>query len=173
MTLPFERCVAFTFGEEGGYGNDRRDSGGPTNMGITLATLSHWRGIQCTPADVRGLGKAEATAIYRAAYWRATRSDSMPAGIDLMLFDEAVNAGPFRAVQLLQDRLGVPNDGIVGPITLAAAQACRPRITILALRAATEDAYRVTRNFDIYGAGWLGRLGRRAALALSMAGASA
>lgn len=141
-------------------------------MGITLATLSHWRGVQCSAADVRGLTQAEAAAIYRTSYWAAMRAGSMPPGIDLMLFDEAVNAGPGRSIRLLQARLGVTEDGIVGPQTISAAEACRPRITILALRASTEDAYRNTKGFETFGNDWLARLGRRATLALSMAGAA-
>ena len=38
--------------------------------------------------------KAEAVEIYRANYWIPARCGDLPGGIDLMVFDFGVNAGP-------------------------------------------------------------------------------
>ena len=53
----FPACLAFTLKFEGGFVNDPRDPGGPTNMGITIATLSHELGRAATIKDVRTLSK--------------------------------------------------------------------------------------------------------------------
>lgn len=36
-------------------------------------------------------------------------------------FDAAVNSGPSRAIRWLQAGLGIPADGIIGPVTLSTA----------------------------------------------------
>ena len=38
----FDTCLAFTLKAEGGYSDNPADPGGPTNMGITLATYRQW-----------------------------------------------------------------------------------------------------------------------------------
>ena len=69
-TLPpadnFDRCLAVVLDKEGGFSDDSQDRGGPTQMGITLATLAEWR--ECAPAsltadDVRRLTRREAAEI--------------------------------------------------------------------------------------------------------------
>ena len=65
-TIPsaaFEIAYPFIAKWEGGFVNDPRDPGGATNMGITIATLSSWRGTPVTVQDVRNLTKQEARQI--------------------------------------------------------------------------------------------------------------
>jgi len=44
------------------------------------------------------MGKGIARSIYQRSYWNAVKADSLPPGIDLIIFDHGVNAGPRRAV---------------------------------------------------------------------------
>lgn len=111
---------------EGGYSNRKADRGGPTNLGITLATLSEWRGRQCTIEDIKNLTKEEAFRIYKYKYYVQPKIDRLPAPIQEQVFDIGVNSGPATAVRLLQDvlnRLGIPCtvDGRIGPRTIRAA----------------------------------------------------
>lgn len=39
----FEKALEFLFPSEGGYVNNKKDRGGPTNMGITQTTLNSYR----------------------------------------------------------------------------------------------------------------------------------
>ena len=165
----FSACLAFTLAEEGGFSDDPSDPGGATNYGITLATLSHWRGRQCTVDDVRALTQREAGAIYRVSYWHAMKCGALPYGLDLMTFDEGVNAGAAASVRMLQFVLGVEADGIVGAHTLSAAEFVKPLGAISALADRQEESYRADAGFDVFGAGWLARLTRREALAMRMA----
>ena len=115
----FARCLDIVLAAEGGYVDNPLDAGGATNMGITRATLARWRGVvpasDLPKAEVRALTRAEAAAIYEARYWRRVAGPELPAGLDLALFDYAVNSGPVRAVKTLQTALGVVADGLVGP----------------------------------------------------------
>ncbi|MDE2471244.1 MAG: glycoside hydrolase family 108 protein [Bradyrhizobium sp.] len=165
----FDECLAFTLREEGGYSNDPADPGGATNFGITIHTLSHWRGVTCTPADVEALTVAEASAIYRASYWQTMQCGSLPAGVDLMTFDFGVNAGPGRAAVMLQSAVGAAQDGAIGPLTVLAAKGVSDRAGIVhALATAQDIYYRGLADFGMYGNGWLARTYRRRDLALSM-----
>lgn len=122
-TERFRTCVAEILAHEGGYVDHPRDPGGCTNFGITRATLQSWRRSAVTCADVRAMAVDEARAIYRAHYWNGVRGDDLPAGLDLVLFDGAVNSGRRRSVEWLQAEIGVAQDGAIGPITLGAVRA--------------------------------------------------
>jgi len=50
------------------------------------------------------------------------RGDDLPGGLDLAVFDFAVNSGPARAVKTLQRIVGVPADGVMGAMTLDAVR---------------------------------------------------
>lgn len=86
-----------------------------------------------------------------------------------MVFDEAVNQGPGRAIRSLQAAVGVPADGQFGQSTLAAVQACAPADAINRIAADREAFYRSLPTFGHFGPGWMARLKRTQALALQMA----
>lgn len=103
---------------EGGYVDHPADRGGPTNFGITLTTLGGWRGRPVTAADVRGLSRAEAKAIYADRYIKRPGFDRIAdAAKRAHLVDCAVLHGPGRAIRLVQEAVGARIDGIVGPET--------------------------------------------------------
>lgn len=104
---------------EGGYVNHPADRGGPTNWGITQATLKAWRQQPVSWADVQALTKDEARKIYRANYFAGLGDVTDPKVLEF-LFDYAVNSGPGRAVRALQSVIGVTADGAFGPMSKAA-----------------------------------------------------
>lgn len=120
----FDRSLRLVLAHEGGYVDHPRDPGGATNMGITRGTLSIWLGRSATKSDVRHLTVQTAGRIYRANYWAPVSGDDLPAGLDYVVFDAAVNSGPKRSVKWLQGALGFAGrdlDGAMGNKTLAAA----------------------------------------------------
>lgn len=171
----FEAALPHVFRHEGGYADHPRDPGGATKYGITSATLSAWRGARVTATDVRRLTRAEAGAIYRAPYWDAILADDLPAGVDYCVFDAAVNSGPGRAARWLQAALRVPQDGIVGPVTVAAAAATDPARLIDDICDVRLAFLRSLSTFAVFGRGWERRVGevRRAARAMARGGAAA
>jgi lysozyme family protein len=142
-------------------------------MGITLATLQRWdRNPTLDAANVMDLARSTAAAIYRALYWNVLQGDSLPAGVDLSVFDFGVNAGPGRSAMLLQEAVGFSAgevDGCIGPITLGAVLKADPVDLIDRLAGSQAAFYRNLPEFDIFGQGWLGRTERRKDAALAMA----
>ena len=98
-----------------------------------------------------------AKRIYHEDYWKAVRADELPPTVRYAVFDAAVNSGPAQSVRWLQRALGVADDGVLGPRTLAAANAANPD----ALRARIV-AQRLTfmtnlNTFSAFGRGWTRR----------------
>ena len=167
--MSFDACLPIILQSEGGFVNNPADPGGATNLGVTIGTLSDWLGRPATVADVQALTPAAVAPIYQANYWNKTCCDSWDTGVDLMVFDAAVNQGPGRAIMTLQTALGVTADGGVGPATLAAAQMENAADIIAKMSAAREAFYRSLSTFSTFGTGWLNRLTRTTALARQMA----
>jgi len=114
---------------EGGYTDHPDDWGGPTNFGITRATLSWWLGHLATIEDVQSLTIDRARKIYQALYVEAPGFDKLtaPEYLKAQLIDYGVNSGPSLAISKLQTILGIQADGIIGPLTIAALAAAEPR----------------------------------------------
>lgn len=158
MNANFARSLASALRHEGGYSNHPDDKGGPTNLGITMATFRKWVKKDGTVADLKAMTREQAAKCYRAVYWNAVKGDDLPPGIDYAVFDYAVNSGPSRAVKALQGILGVAADGVVGPVTLAAAQAADPIKTIQALCDQRMAFLRNLSNWPTFGKGWTSRV---------------
>lgn len=165
----FPAALAFTLREEGGFVDDPQDPGGATNKGITIATFQHYH-PGATVDALRLISNADAGAIYHAGYWNAVRAEELPAGVDLMVFDFGVNAGPGRSIGILQSALGVAVDRIIGPVTLRATLAA-DRVRLVNDLAARQLAYyRSLSTWATFGDGWGERTDRRTEAAEKLAG---
>lgn len=122
--MNFDQAFDALIGHEGGYSNNPADPGGETMWGVTL-TVARASGYT---GPMRDLPRDTAKAIYRAQYWDAVRADQLPDQVRFDIFDAAVNSGVKQAVKWLQRVLGVSEDGIIGPATLAAAASAGPDI---------------------------------------------
>lgn len=163
----FAACLPHILKHEGGYVDHPRDPGGATNMGITIGTLSEWRSRTVTKKELRNITPETVAAIYRARYWDAVRADELGPGLDLAVFDYAVNSGPGRAAKALQAALGVPADGGVGPVTLAAL-AGRDRAALIEDICARRRAFlQSLSTYDTFGRGWEKRVAAVEAAALA------
>ena len=161
----FPDCIAHVLAAEGGLVNDPKDPGGVTKFGISQRSY---------PAlDICALSLDDAKAIYQRDYWAPIQGEALPAGLDLLLLDHAVNAGPARAVRLLQHLVGVPEDGIMGPVTLAGVAIADPQDLIARYSELRLDFYRDLPTWRHFGAGWSRRVHRTRRAALAMARAQA
>lgn len=95
----FNACLAESLKWEGGWSDNWRDPGGATMRGITLATYCRWCKRPASPSELRGITPQTVSAIYRDFYWLPIGGDSLPPGVDMMLFDICVNNGSGRAHQ--------------------------------------------------------------------------
>lgn len=164
----FAACLAATLSHEGGWADHPSDPGGATMRGITLATYRQYR-PGATKADLRAITDAEVRTIYRRGYWDVVRGDDLPPGLDLVAFDAAANSGPSRGAQWLQMALGVAADGVVGPKTLAAAEAADPTWTIPTACDMRMTFLRRLPTWGEFGRGWQIRVDDIEAKALNMA----
>ncbi len=159
MKETFPAALRHVLKFEGGYSDHPSDPGGATNLGITKAVLERFRGHGVTKQDVRDLTHDEAAQIYRRYYWAAAACDDLPAGVDLAVFDCAVNQGVGRAARYLQQAAGVTADGAIGPKTLAAAKAARADELLIEFMARRMEGYgSLTKLFKVFGLGWSRRL---------------
>jgi len=112
---------------EGGYTDHPNDRGGQTNWGITLDTLTNWRGRPTTAEDVRNLAESEARAIYQARYLTEPGLHKITDPYVLSLaFDCSINHGPHRVIRWLQKIAGVIDDGNLGPVSEVAINSVEP-----------------------------------------------
>ena len=155
MRENFDEAVDLILGPtiEGGYSNDPRDPGGETNHGISKRAHPN--------VDIKNLTTEGAAEIYLHEYWIPAHCDDLPWPLDVVVFDSAVNQGVVTAVELLQKTANVAQDGSWGPKTKAAvANGTRLDLAEFVALFMADRALRYTgtRNFDIYGRGWLKRL---------------
>jgi lysozyme family protein len=101
--------------------NDPSDAGGRTQYGISeRANPNAWKDGQVT--------EEEARAIYYKRYISGPGFDKInDPRVQHFLCDFAVHSGPGIAIKYLQRIVGVDDDGVMGPRTLEAANACEPR----------------------------------------------
>ncbi len=166
----FGACLAHTLRYEGGWADHPKDPGGATMKGVTQAVFTAFKGRPTTKDELRNISDADLTAIYRAGYWDKVRGDDLPIGLDLVAFDAAVNSGPKRAAQWLQQAAGVTQDGAIGPKTLSAISKGNPRLMITAALDARLQFVRGLSTFSVFGRGWTSRIAEVRAEAMDMLG---
>jgi lysozyme family protein len=109
--------------DEGGNDDDPADHGGRTSRGITQREYTAWLAENKRPdADVWSAPEADIESIYLNEYW-IPECDTLPVGVDFQFYSMKVNAGPHRAIMILQASLGVTTDGRIGPDTRSAIAA--------------------------------------------------
>ena len=129
---------------EGGFVDRPSDHGGPTNFGITMPTLASYRKAAVTEDDIRALTRDEAFHIYQERFLMDSCVHLLASDpLRLVVLDSCVLHGVGGGIRLLQRACHVTEDGVLGPGTLAAAQALDPRrlaVLVLAERASNEGA---------------------------------
>lgn len=167
----YDQALKYTLGWEGGYSNDPGDPGGPTMWGITIWDARRYWKHDATANDVRHMPIEVAKAIYKSKYWDRVNGDALPPGVDFSVFDYEVNSG-VRGAMVLQRLVGVPDDGIVGPRTIAAANDFVAQHGAAALVHAIWQErlhfLRSLRTWSLFGRGWYARCigGEKQALGL-------
>lgn len=156
----FDAALREVLIHEGGWSDHPADPGGATMRGITLETYRRFKGNRHLGKDaLRAMTDAELRTIYRTMYWDRIRGDELPAGVDYVVFDAAVNSGPPRASKWLQETVGTTPDGVIGSRTLAAVNAMDPHELIERYNETRLAFLRSLMTWDVFGRGW----GRRVA----------
>lgn len=160
----FDFAFGQVVGHEGGFTDDRNDRGNWTTGRIGSGELKGTKyGISAMAypdLDIRNMTLELAKDIYRDDYWNRVRGDSLPDGVDLFIFDAAVNQGVRDAIKFLQHGARVTVDGIIGPQTMSGVNVTDP-LDLLAEAAARRmnDYMNLGDSLtDRYGLGWSRRL---------------
>lgn len=162
----FDACMAEVFSHEGGYVNHPSDPGGETNFGISKRSYPR--------EDIRGMTKARAAEIYRRDFWNKVRGDQLPEGIDLVVFDPAVNSGVSRGAKWLQKALGVKQDGAIGAVTISAAVVSSDSVGVIKRACAARMSFlQGLGTWGTFGRGWSRRVASVEATAVAMSTKSA
>lgn len=177
----FRNVYAFTLDAEKGYQCDPHDDGnwssGKANVGRLIGTkggisapiLIKVRGPQVKKADMQNLTTQEIVSIAKAEFYDPIQGDTLPAGIDLMVFDMDYNSGSeghlglervleggstsfygitqnlksisVTAAKILQAHLRVFVDGQLGPQSIQAILNLGEKASIVVLMANLHGEY--------------------------------
>lgn len=161
-------ALKLVLAHEGGYVNNPRDPGGPTNKGITQVVYDGYRVAKgLKPKSVRAITMAEVHAIYGTQYFDPIRYDRLPPGVGYAVADYAINSGCGRAVKDLQRTLNAMGaklkiDSALGMATLKAieeaASAGEAEALIIALCERRLAFMRSLRTWKTFGKGWTRRV---------------
>jgi lysozyme family protein len=136
----FEKCHAVTAVWEGGWSNHPADPGGATMYGITLAKFrEHYP--KATAAQLKIISRQTALAIYKSDYWAPVNGETLAPGVDLAVYDAAVNSGVGRAKKWLLASVG-------GADTETVKRICAKRLGFV----------QALKTWKTFGKGWARRI---------------
>jgi len=151
----FTTCHATTAKWEGGWSNHSADPGGKTMYGVTEATYHAWlakRKLSAKP--LKTITYAEALRLYKDEYWQPTAvMYNLFPGVDLAVYDAAVNSGVSRGLKWLKASVGSSDH------TLTARAVCRKRLSYM-------QSLKIWKTF---GKGWSNRVADIEVKAVAMA----
>jgi len=152
--MNFDAAFDLLLKHEGGYSDHAADPGGKTRFGITEAVAREvgYRG------DMRELPLDLAKRIYKDKYWDTVKAEQLPAAVRYSVFDAAVNSGPGQSAKWLQRALGVKDDGVIGPQTLAAANAANPDALRMRMLGQRLRFMAGLANWPVFSRGWAVRI---------------
>lgn len=170
MRENFDKAFELVIGHEGGFTDDRKDRGNWTSGRIGQGELKGTKyGISSMAypdLDIKNLTLDQSKAIYKRDYWDKVKADELPAGLDFLTFDCAVNHGITKGASMLQQAIRASADGRVGPQTLTRARAADPRDALIEMAAIRGLFYSQIGTVKTYGKGWYRRQARTLAEAL-------
>lgn len=148
--MSFDSLIDRVLSHEGGHVNDSRDPGGETKFGIAKRSYPL--------LDIKNLTRSQAVEIYRRDFWQRVNGDSLPPSVAFQVLDAAVNHGIGNAVRWLQRAVGVADDGVIGPVTMAAVKRMDAADLVLQFNAERLEFYTKLSTWDAFGRGWARRL---------------
>lgn len=113
----FLECLRLTDILEGNDSNDKEDKGGFTRGGAIQEDCDEYADRKGIPHfSVHDLTPEQRTELFRILYYNEARCDLLPAPLDFVLYQYAVNRYPQAAVKMLQIALGLGVcDGVLSP----------------------------------------------------------
>lgn len=162
MTI-LDYCFRVTVSTEGGLSRDRSDRGNWTSGIVGVGTFKGSKyGVSAHAyplLDIASLTLADARGIFERDYFDQAGCAKLPGPLAVLVADAAYNNGPGIAPKWLQQALGVPVDGMIGPVTLAAVTAHQGHgLALLSRYQAIRLRYMASLPGWIHNTGWADRL---------------
>ena len=174
MQSNWEKSFDEVMRSEGGYvlTGIYGDLGGQTYAGIARNPNPNWEGWELVDKGV--MPEIPMVKNFYKKIWNTVKGDDLPSGVDYLVYDFAVNAGAGQSAKFLQRAVGVPDDGGIGPITLAAVKGKDAKELIDAFTEQKEAFYNlIVKNRpeqSKFLLGWMNRVNHSKRIALSMLG---
>lgn len=153
----FPRCLAQILKHEGGFTKNPKDpgnwTGGKVGKGKLVGTLKGIAASAHPGLDIPNLTDEKIASIYRAQYFTPAGCEALPVGLDLAVFDPAVNSGVSRAKKWHEAAKGA------GSTKAQIQKLCAARMAFL----------RGLATFKTFGKGWTTRVAHVEATAVSWA----
>jgi lysozyme family protein len=150
MTFDEAFATLISPSHEGGYVNNPADPGGETKFGISKRSYPH--------LNIKSLTREDVKPIYLHDFWLAAKCPLLPAPLRFPLFDFAVNSSVSEAVKKLQRRLGVSEDGVIGPITLGEISHWDPETLAIVFTLDRLNFMTDLHTWPAFGKGWARRI---------------
>jgi len=139
----FQRAVAITLVHEGGDAIFMDPLGGLTKWGIAAN-----ENPQYTPDQIKALTQDDALNYYRTKWWAPFHWSELPPDVACKCFDIAVDIGSEPLIHCLQRACWaagshVKEDGVLGMLTITAANDANPTALLPALKSECAAHYRL------------------------------
>jgi lysozyme family protein len=156
----FMKSVKYVLQSEGGYVNNPKDPGGPTNLGVTKASWTSFLKKPVNDNDIKKLTVDDVIPFYKKRYWDICLCDNLPLGIDYCVFDYAINSGPIRAVETLRRLIGLEHVGAFEKKNIESYFKENKDNIILIKKICSQRLLflQSLKNYEVFGKGWLNRV---------------
>lgn len=152
----------FILAWEGGFVNDKHDTGGATNMGVTIGTYKLYcrkKGYPVPTVErLKALDDKTWTDIYKTMFWDKCRGDEIQnQNVANLLVDFYWHSGTY-ATKFIQGIVGTTADGIIGSKSIAAINAMDARRLFEEYKVVRLEWLRKRANAWKYFKGWSNRV---------------
>ena len=148
--MNFDEAFARLLKHEGGTSNHAADPAGLTRFGISKRSYPY--------LDIASLTEYDAGQIYKRDFWLRCRCDELPPELRMHVFDASVNSGAVQAAKWLQRAVDVSDDGVIGPVTLAACKALPGAVIAARYSGQRLDFMTRLKTWPSFSAGWARRI---------------
>lgn len=160
------KLVPFILQWEGGYVCDPDDLGGATNKGITIGTFEAYcrkKGYpKPTVERLKNISDDDWYEIFKTMYWDRWIGDEIRNQSVANILVDWVWASGVHGIKRPQRILGVPDDGIVGKVTLSYLNIAEPKRLFEAIKADRikfiDEICKARPKNEKFRKGWLNRI---------------